>query len=261
MTMSTEETQVEPAQTQNAPEATKTAPEVVTPEVETAPAEEAKPEPTPEEDAERAKRSMQRRIDKRTADLYRERANNEQLVQRLSALEQRLQGAPEQLTQEYLDARKAQIDPIALAKEIATVERITERANEVAKAGEKQFGAEFRASLNTVAEEAGPLFQPSGKTTPLGDAILDSEDPAGLLHHLGKNPDLAAELAGLSAAALGRRIGRIEDSMAKQAVKPVSRAPTPAKPIAANRSTGALQDMDMDAYVAARKAQGARWAR
>ena len=246
--MTTEETVV-PEQTQNAPEPTEIAPEVVTPEVEAV----AETQPAPEDDAEKAKRSMQRRIDKRTADLYRERANNEQLTQRLSALESRLQSTPEQ---------QAQVDPVALAKEIAAVERITEKSNEVAKTGRKLFGDEFSTSLATVVEEAGQLFQPSGKTTALGEAILDSEDPASLLHHLGQNPDLAAELSGLSAAALGRRIGKIESAMAnKPPPKPVSRAPSPAKPLSANTSTGNLANMDMEAYVAARKAQGARWAR
>jgi hypothetical protein len=66
----------------------------------------------------------------------------------------------------------------------------------------------------------------------------------------------------LTPAQLGRRIGRIEAQIAsKPQPKPVSKAPPPARPIGATRSSGNLADMDMDAYVQARKAQGARWAR
>jgi len=251
--MSTEET-VELAPTQNTPEQTQTAPEVVTPEVETKQEQTEQQAESKEDDAEKARRAMQRRIDKRTADLYRERAEKEQLATRLSALEARLNGEPEQ--------KADPVDPVALAKEIATVERVTEKANSIANDGEKRFAGEFKAALATVVEEAGQLFDQKGRPTSLGDAILDAEDPAALLHHLGQNPDLAAELSGLSPAQLGRRIGRIEASMAtKPPPKPVSKAPEPARPIGATRGTPNLADMDMDAYVAARKAQGARWAR
>lgn len=248
--MTTEETVV-PEQTQNAPEPTQTAPEVVTPEVEAQAEPEAEESPK-EDDAEKARRAMQRRIDKRTADLYRERAEKEQLARRLSALESRASGEPEQQS----------IDPVALAREISAIERITEKSNSVAKDGEKRFAAEFRDALLAVQEEAGPLFHPNGRPTALGEAALDAEDPAGLLHHLGKNPDLAAELQGLSPAALGRRIGRIEAQMAnKPQPKPVSKAPEPTRPISANRSGKDPASMSMADYKAMRKAQGASWAR
>jgi hypothetical protein len=81
-----------------------------------------------------------------------------------------------------------------------------------------------------------------------------------LLHHLGQHPDLAAELQGLSPAQLGRRIERIETQMkAKPQPKPVSKAPEPARPISASRSTGNLSDLPMDEYIAQRRAQGARY--
>jgi len=258
MTM-TDETQVQTApETQNpAPAEAKTAPEVATPEVEAVaedkPAETVE-EPPKEDDAEKARRAMQRRIDKRTADLYRERAQNEQLAQRIAALEAQASGTEQQ---------PGTVDPVALAKEISAVERVTEKANRIAAEGEKLFKGEFREALSAVVEEAGPLFDPRGKATAIGEAILDAEEPAKLLHYLGKNPDIAAELQGLSPTQLGRRIGRIEAQMAyKPAPTPVSKAPTPAKPLGASRSSsGNLADAPMEEYVAMRKAQGARWAR
>jgi hypothetical protein len=253
MTMTTEET-VAPEQTQNALEQTQNAPEVVTPEVPAEQTTEQKAE-TEKSDADKAQRAMQRRIDKRTADVYRERAEKEHLAQRLAALEAQVSGKPEQQAEP--------VDPHALAREIATVERVTEKANGIAKDGEKRFGAEFKTALSAVVDEAGALFDNRGRPTAIGDAILDADDPAALLHHLGKNPDLAAELQDLSPARLGRRIGQIEALMtAKPAPKPVSNAPAPAKPI--NASTGGsvnLGNATMSEYRAARKAQGATWAR
>lgn len=253
MTMSTEAETVELAPTLNTPEPTQTAPEVVTPDVEAAkPDDEQKAEPSKEDDAEKARRAMQRRIDKRTADLYRERAEKEQLSQRLAALEARANGEPEQPPQ--------QVDPYEVAKEIARVERVTEKANGIAQDGEQRFKAEFRTALETVVEEAGQLFDKKGLPTHLGEAILESDDAAALLHHLGTNPDLAAELNGLSPAQLGRRIERIEAQMkAKPQPKPVSKAPEPARPISASRSSGSLADLSMDEYIATRRAQGAKY--
>lgn len=252
MSMTTEET-VAPEPTQNALDIAKDAPEVAEPEVE-AKQDQAEPESPKEDDAEKARRAMQRRIDKRTADLYRERAEKEQLAQRLAEIESRLNGQPEQ--------QEKPVDPIALAREIATVEKITEKSNSVAKEGEKRFGSEFGAAVAAVTEEAGALFDRKGLPTAIGEAILDSEDPAALLHHLGKNPDLAADLQGLSPARLGRRIAQIEAQMsAKPAPKPVSNAPTPPKPIGGATSNVNPANMSMAEYKEWRKAQGASWSR
>jgi hypothetical protein len=251
MTMSTEETNVQPAETQNQPDTTQTAPEVVTPEVDTQQTEA--PAESKEDDADKARKAMQRRIDKRTADVYRERAEKEQLQRELADLRARASGQPEQQTQ--------QVDPYALAREIAQMEKVNDKANGIAKDGEKRF-PDFKDALVTVAEEAGQLFDSKGKPTAIGDAILDADDPAALLHYLGKNPDLAAELQGLSPAQLGRRIGRMEAQMSSSPQpKPVSKAPDPARPIAATQSAKNPANMSMAEYEAMRRAQGARWAR
>jgi hypothetical protein len=249
MTMTTEET-VAPEQTQNAPDAAKPAPEVAELEVNA----EAKPdaEPSEKDDAERARKAMQRRIDRQTANLYRERAEKEHLAQRLAEYESRSNSQPEQ--------QAGQIDPVALAREIATVEKVTEKSNDIAKDGEKRFGKDFGAAIATVVEEAGPLFDKRGMPTAIGDAILDADDPAALLHHLGRNPDLADELQGLSPARLGRRVAQIEAQMQAKP-KPVSGAPAPVKPIAGGTSNANPANMSMAEYKALRKAQGASWAR
>src|SRR5512146_2855672 len=101
----TDENQVSPdAETLNpAPETTSETPEVVTPEVET---EQQQTSETPEDEAAKALKRMQRRIDKRTADVYRERAEKQQLAERLAELERRLQ--PQQEEQQPTDPRALQ---------------------------------------------------------------------------------------------------------------------------------------------------------
>lgn len=263
----TEETQVptEP-ETQNQPASEAQTPEVAQQD-STAPegqeAEEAeadgdgKPEKTPEQkELERLRRQLTKA----------QRINGKLSYEAQQLQEQIRQYAPPQ-TEQY--EQQQQVDPIKLAREIATVEKVTEKSNAVFGDGVKRFGKEdFGAAVQTVIQEAGPLFQPIapgaqiGKPTPLGEAILESEDAPSLIKFLAENPDVAAELEGLSPAQLGRKIGRIEAQMsAKPQPKPVSKAPQPAKPISASRGQPSLENASMDEYIAMRKAQGARWAR
>lgn len=228
--MSTE-TQVAPdAATQiNASAPTET-PEVVEPEASTEqqPDEPQEPEVDPRE---KAVKSLTRRVDRITAARYQAEARAQQAAQEAEALRQRLaqyeqQEAPQQ----------RQPDPIALAREIAQLEKVTDRSNAVHKEGTKRFEA-FDKALNVVIEEAGPLVvpvapgAPIGRPTALGEAILDAEDPAAVLHHLGNNPDLASELHGLTPTQIARRIARIEMELAKPKEPKQSAAPRPISPV------------------------------
>lgn len=201
---------------------------------------DAKPETDPAE-AERAKESRngQRRID--TLVRQRTEARTEAQVARREADQLRAQ-----LEQDRVRARQPaddgtqepkgrahspeDIEQLATqrAREIASVDRANERANAIFSAGTKAFGGEsaFRALVEVVQDEAGPLYQRSGMPTALGEAIADSDNAHALLHHLGQNPDVAEGLRGLSAAQLGRRIARIEAEMKPAEQKP-SNAPKP----------------------------------
>lgn len=213
------ETQVAPdAATQNP------APDAVEAEL-TAPQAEATEQATESTESEESKalKRMQRRIDKRTADVYRERAQNEQLAQRIAQLEAR------QEPQEEQSYQPAQIEEAVRrqAREIAHTERINEKCNSIAQEGNKAF-PNFTDALQTLAAETGPLFDQRGRPTALMNVILESEKPAKLLHHLGTNPDLAAELSDLTPTQLARKLDRIEREMTVQPTK--SSAPKPLTP-------------------------------
>lgn len=251
--MSTEQQEV-----LTAPETQNTAPEPAqTPETaaqDSTPAEgteeeasaDDKPEKTPEQkELERLRRQLTKA----------QRVNGRLSAERQQAYEQIQRFAPQE------EQQPQQVDPYRLAQEISKIERVTEKANDIAKAGSARF-PDFNDAVAAVNREAGPMFHPNGRPTALGDAILDSDDAPALIKFLADNDDIASELENLSPAQLGRRIGRIEAQMStKPAPKPVSKAPTPAKPIGATRGTANLADLPMDEYVQLRKAQGARWAR
>jgi hypothetical protein len=140
-TMSPDETVSPDAETQNQAPETET-PEVVTPEVDAEAEHEASPEG---DDADKALKRMQRRIDKRTGDYHRMRGENEALKARLEALEAK--SGPK-------DEQQDSADPVAMAREISRVERFTEKANSLVAEGTKKH-AGFMGALKDLEIEVG----------------------------------------------------------------------------------------------------------
>lgn len=215
-----------------------------------APAQEVTPEVAEPESNEAAERDepgkvlkrMERRIDRLTAARYQAEARAEQAAAEAAQLRARFQQEqPQQAEQQ---------DPVVLAREIAHVERVTEKANNIAADGKGRFGDSFGKAVQTVAAEVGQLFERTGKPTPLGEAILSSDDPAALIHHLGSNPDIAADLADLTPIQQARKLARIEIDMSKPRETKQSQAPKPITPArAVTRDTGALSnDLPMDEW-------------
>lgn len=222
-------------------------PEVAAPESSTE--EQGQQTEKPEaDDSDKSLKRLQRRVDRVTAARYQAEARAQQLEEQLARFQQQAQ--PEGEAQ--------QVDPYELAKQIATAERIAEKSNAVHREGVKAYGEAFMQSVHVVQDEAGPLFDKRGLATPLGEAILDADKPADLLAYIGKNPDIAESLQGLSAAQLGRRIASIEAQMVKPEPRP-SKAPPPLEPVKASgkvqKSPSEMTDAEFAAY---RKAQIAK---
>lgn len=86
----------------------------------------------------------------------------------------------------------------------------------------------------------------SASTAPMSpamaEAIKDSDIGPKVLHHLAKNPEIAAKLSRLEPVAAIREIGRIEASLSVKAEAPpapkrITSAPTPPTPVGSGRST------------------------
>lgn len=109
--------------------------------------------------------------------------------------------------------------------------------------------------------------------------LLESEFGPQIAYHLDKHPELAEKLNTMTDKQVAREIGRLEASFATAAapapaaddtpeptpepvIKKTTSAPPPVKPVSQGRSSQVdLAKVGMDEYVAARKAQGASWAR
>lgn len=216
--MSLENTVSPDAETQNP--ATDAQPDVATPEAD-ANATAAAPETDSDS---KALERMQRRIDRRTADYHRTRAENEQLRARLEALETK-SGESVQPQDKAKDA-----DPVVLAKEIARAERFAETADQLVSEGTKKH-RDFRDALASLASEVGPFVTKNGHPSPFMEAVLevvdDTKQRTELMYHLGKNPEVAEELAGLSPLKLATRLDRIQRELTEAGKPKTSNAPKP----------------------------------
>jgi hypothetical protein len=219
------ESQVSPGEeTQN------TAPEVVeqTTEVTTPKTVETKTDENPEEDeTQKSIKRLQRRIDKRTADVYRERARAEQLAAELEQL--RSKQVPDEQPNEHAkeDIEKL-VELKAEAKEFAKV------AERIVQSG-KKAEPDFVNKLNDLRSEVGDFVQPNGLPSPFMKAVLDvcednGSQPEKLMLHLAKNPDVAADLADLPVIKLAARLDRIERGLSEPQPKQSS-APKPLEPV------------------------------
>jgi hypothetical protein len=240
--MSTETTVAPEAETQNPASEQAVTPEVATPEADATQQTDAPQEPEADP-RDKAVKSLNRRVDRITAARYQAEASAQQARQEAEQLRQRL---AQYEAGDQPEARQA--DPVALANEIANIRENTAKSNAVHKDGVKRFEG-FDKALNVVIEEAGPLVVPIaqgasiGKPTPLGEAILDADDPAAVLHYLGNNPDAAADLHGLTATQVARRIARIEIEIGKSKEPKQSNAPKPITPVkSASKDDGGLSD-------------------
>lgn len=250
-------------QTIAAPGAAEIAPEAVNPE-STAPENTTTDAAAPQtdataetgDDADKSIKRLQRRVDRVTAARYQAEARAQQLEQELSRYRtaQQVEREPQQAPSADDIERHVQ----QRAAEMAAVQQVSERSNAVFNAGVKAFGQGFGESVALVIEEAGPLIAPNGRATPLGEALLDADKPAALLHHLAQNPDIAEQLRGLSAAQLGRRVARIEADMAAKVAEPKrSSAPKPIESTRGTSSAGAVDPTDVRRWIEAENARQA----
>jgi type II secretory pathway pseudopilin PulG len=100
-------------------------------------------------------------------------------------------------------------------------------------------------------------------TTPVAQAIIDSDIAPQLMAHLANNPSEATRIANLTPARQAAEIGKLEAKLQVTKDIKASSAPPPIKPVGSRggNTAGDPSRMSMDEYSAYRSKQGARWAR
>jgi len=214
------------------------APELETLQVEGQQQETPEQPETPEAEADKeakAVKALQRRIDKRTRDLYSERAANEQLRRELDAIKN---------TGTQPSETAHDIDTLAERRARELVEQQTLQGK-VRTTLEKGRALEnFDQAVNAAIEDLG-LLDSKGRPTPHLAALLDADAPHELIHHIGTHPDVADSLQGLSPTQFAYRVARIEAQMqAAKAIKQ-SAAPKPLTPVRPANAEAPKADKDM----------------
>lgn len=182
------------------------------------------PQETEAEKEAKAIKALQRRIDKRTRDLYAERAQREQLEREVAALRQPADPA---------ETPTVDVDALAERKAAQLVEqqRLQNKVQDTLAKGRKLEG--FDAACNAAIEELG-LLGSKGQPTPLLAVFLEADAPHEVLYHIGKNPEVADEFSGLTPTQAARRLAKLETELAAAKAPKVSAAPKPISPVPGN---------------------------
>jgi hypothetical protein len=230
-------------------------PEVASPETsatETAQQTDATPENG--DHADKSLQRLQRRVDRVTAARYQAEARAQQLEAELQRYRQpaRTEEQPDAVTPDDIDRLATE-----RAQQMRREETIARQSGDIRSAAIKAAGGEdkFAQAFAAVVEEAGPLADArTGQWTPLGEAIADSDKPGELLVYLGRNPDVAETLQGMTGGRLHRAVAKIEAQMQTKAAPP----PKPLKPVTpsgvtAGRSAAQMTDAEWYATRRGRK--------
>lgn len=87
-------------------------------------------------------------------------------------------------------------------------------------------------------------------------AIVETDNGADILYHLGNNPKEAQRIASLSPIAQAREIGRLEMKLSQTPVKPkTSSAPAPINPVGKGSTTTSPENMSTEEWMKWREDQ------
>lgn len=204
-------------------------------------AESDTPESEEPEDRSQRRRSARERISQLTAQRREAEARAEQAEREVMELREYLQNQidpnlefedPARFTQETV--RRALAEQRANDSQIAY-----QRSQEARMESNRQMFLERLESMRDELPDFDQVFTPQ---TPVSEHavefLAESEIGPKIAHHLGKNPSLAARIAALPPAKQGVELARIEAKLMTPPPKRTTKAPAPAKPIAATGPAG-----------------------
>lgn len=206
---------------------------------ESAPVEQ---EVTPDEQTteEVMSERAQKRFNKITAEKYAEKQRADELQRKLDEAEAKretVSGAPKLEDFDYDDGNYQAALIKHQVAEAVNAERLADRQQSAnAQAAEAQ-----RAFNERIAALNKPDFEEVAKTIPqlpsgVAAALVELENGADLIYHLGSNRDLSEKVAGMSPHMALMEIGRLSDKLAAKPNIKLSAAPEPISPITSGSS-------------------------
>ena len=186
-------------------------------------------------------KGAQKRIDKLTKKLALQAEEHQRELQRLEAQQEQTQQfldapAPENL-EDLSEGERIQYYTQKGMAESQKQQIDAQKQQAVSQHKVKQWNEKVEARLEDIpdfkevmASTASTFKLSQDKTAELMEFIGESEVGVDLAYHLGKNPEIANSLQGLSSRAMDRKLMRLEDNLEaqpKQQPKPITKAKAP----------------------------------
>lgn len=145
------------------------------------------------------------------------------------------------------------------AQKVAAAQKFTADCNSIFEAGEKAHGEDFKEAVTNL-NALGLMSEQ------VVEAAMATGSAADVLHFLGTDVDEAARITSLSPIHMAAELTKLAGKISVREAPEISKTPAPIKPLggAVNPEVdvaAAAKGDNMNDYVAARKKQGARWAR
>lgn len=210
--------------------------------------QETKPDANEEADPKHSlPRGVQKRIDRLTRDKYRLQAELD--VARRQAPQAEPQRKPAE-GEPKADQYKSYEEYLEARAEWKAEQRVEKRLGELRDTAQRQAGQAEQEKLQSQWEkrvsdaittyddfEEVALSPEVPISEPMMMAILRSPKGADVAYHLGKNHDLAAQIAGLDPISAAIRIGEIAATITRPTPKKTTGAPPPITPVGGSART------------------------
>ena len=200
---------------------------------------EATPESAPEDteaQPEAKEDGFQKRINKVTADKYTEKRRADKLEQELEELRAKtpvMPGAAPKI--EDFDYDEAKYTQALINHQVseALSNQVATQKEDATKASAQQAQVAFNESIVKLGKADFDEVANAVPQLPIGvaDALVQSENGAELIYHLGTHLDLADKLANMSPSQAIMELGRISTNMSAQPEIKPSAAPDPIEPL------------------------------
>jgi hypothetical protein len=208
------------------------------------------PDEKPKEDG------FQKRIDKVTTDMYAERRKAEGLQKKLDKLEK--ENAADALKKPSLGDPEIDYDEDALDKanrdyeiKMGVQEVLTQQSADAKAEQQRQDGEKATASFNERIKTFGKTdFDEKANSIPnlplgVADALMQSEDGAEMIYHLGSNLDKAEALASMTPAMAIMELGKLSAKLSTKPSIKTSAAPDPIEPLGSGGTVTSKSDDEM----------------
>lgn len=224
--------------------------------------QDGKPDANEEADKHALPRGVQKRIDRLTREKYRLQAELD--VARKHGPQPEAQPKPASAGEPKADQFKSYEEYLEARAEWKAEQRVEKRLGELRDTAQRQAGQAEQEKLQSQWEkrvnealttyddfEEVALSPEVPISEPMMAAILRSPKGADVAYHLGKNHDLAAQIAALDPVSAAIRIGELAASLTRPTPKKTTGAPPPINPVGGRASTNKDPAQMSDAEFAA----------